>query len=415
MEDYKYYSHTDTKRRVLFIIGLVFTSLGMIIALILAYLSHILLGYYRIGDKKLDIDRGENTKEVVKVGDVLSAATYNIGFGAYSQDFTFFLDTGYDANGKETCGSRGTAKSLKEVNFNTNGIIDTLKTLNPDFIMMQEVDIHSARSYYVNQDKRAQENFAGYDHIFANNFHTAFLPYPFYDMHGDAQSGLSTFSRYKVTPDSANRKSYTVSDSMSKIFDLDRCYSYMTVEVSNGKKLYVVNSHMSAYDEGGVIRAKQVEEIRALLELVAQNDDYLILGGDFNHDLLRHNPLYKNGDGSFKYTNENKPYGETKKDPTWVSQLFREDGTSPLTDPIKVGNVNKQYQIFASDSAPTCRNNDIIWVEGRTYVVTVDGFVCSENIEMLSVETIATNNGNLGTRYFAYSDHQPVKLSFKLK
>jgi hypothetical protein len=73
-------------------------------------------------------------------------------------------------------------------------------------------------------------------------------------MHGRAYAGLSTFSRYKI--EEARRVEYTISDSLSKLFDVDRCFSVSVVRVSNGKKLYLVNSHMSAYDKGGTIREK---------------------------------------------------------------------------------------------------------------------------------------------------------------
>ena len=51
------------------------------------------------------------------------------------------------------------------------------------------------------------------------NFDTAFLPYPLYDMHGKSYAGLSTFSKYQIN--SAERVEYTISDSLSKLFDID--------------------------------------------------------------------------------------------------------------------------------------------------------------------------------------------------
>ena len=359
------------------------------------YVGYILLSYDRIGDIALEIDSKSNL-EKVSLNNKYSVSTYNIGFGAYSQDFTFFLDTGYDSNGDETCGYYSTAKSKEEVNFNVSGSIKTIKDLDCDFVLLQEVDVKSTRSYKINQNDMFVKEFSTYDNVFAYNFDTAYLPYPLYDMHGKALAGLSTFSRYKIKE--ANRVEYTISDSLSKLFDIDRCFSVSIVEVENGKNLYIVNSHMSAYDKGGTIREKQIQELNEFLAKCKNNGDYVIVGGDFNHDLLTYNPDYS-------YSSENRVFNNTLKDPDWVASYFDNNGKSPLVE---------GYKVVASDNVPTCRNNDIEWDPEKTYVCAVDGFIVSDNIEVLEHYNVETKNGNLGYDGFAYSDHQPAYLEFKL-
>lgn len=376
---------------------ILFSILGLLLVVILvagSYVGYILLSYKRIGDVTLDIS-SNSSLEKVNVNEEYSISTYNIGFGAYSQDYTFFLDTGYDSNGNETVGHYGKAKSKDEVLFNTNGSIQTMKSLNADFMLLQEVDIKSTRSYKVNQNELFVNEFNSYDNVFATNFNSAFLPYPLYDMHGKSLAGLSTFSKYKIKE--AHRKEYTISDSLSKFFDLDRCFSIHRIEVNNNKNLFIVNSHMSAYDKGGVIRKKQIEELNYFL--LSHQDDYIIVGGDFNHDLLSYNP-------DFNYTNENKPFNNVLKDPDWVSPYFTLDGKSLLVD---------NFKVVASDNEPTCRNNDIPWNPDLTYKCVVDGFIVSSNIEVINHYNVKTNNGNLNIDGFAYSDHQPAYMSFILK
>ena len=253
------------------------------------YCGYIVISYDRIGNIDLDIN-SNSLNEKVKVGVNYSATTYNIGFGAYSQDYTFFLDTGYDVDGKKTCGYYSTARSVDEVLFNVNGSIETVEQLNPDFILLQEVDVKSTRSYKIDQNQMFADNFDEYDSVFSCNFDTAFLPYPLYDMHGKAYAGLSTFSRYQVKD--AYRCEYTISENLSKFFDCDRCFSVSVIDVENGKKLYIVNSHMSAYDKGGEIREKQTMELNGFLSQCKNKGDYVIVGGDFNHDLVTNNPNY---------------------------------------------------------------------------------------------------------------------------
>ena len=359
------------------------------------YCGYILLSYKRIGDLDLEVSRNSvNTS--LTTNQTYNISTYNIGFGAYSQDFTFFLDTGYDEEGNETCGYYSKAKSKDEVLFNVNGAIDTVKSLDLDFILLQEVDIKSTRSYKINQNEMFVNNFSDYDNVFAYNFDSAFLPYPLYDMHGKSLAGLSTFSRYQIN--SAKRVEYTISDSLSKLFDLDRCFSVSTVSVNNEKTLFIINSHMSAYDKGGVIRKTQLQELNDFILKCQENGDYVIVGGDFNHDLLTYNSDYL-------YTKNNRPFNVTLKDPDWVAPFFDENNKSPLVEGFKV---------VASDNVPTCRNNDVEWDKDYTYKCVVDGFVVSNNIEVVTHYNIETKQGKLGLDGFAFSDHEPAYLEFKL-
>ena len=380
-------------KRVLIIAG---ATLGTIVLAIGGYVGYILLSYNRIGTVDLEV-QNKSSYEEVKVGTKMRAISYNIGFGAYSQDYTFFLDTGYDDDGNPTCGYYSKAKSKEAVEFNTNGALETIIESVAEFAMIQEVDTDSTRSYHINQDERIQEKFSRFDHVFAKNFHTAFLPYPLYDMHGTVNAGLTTLSRYKIQ--SAKRYEYTIADSLSRLFDLDRCFSASVVNVEGGKKLYVVNSHMSAYDEGGTIRATQIKEMNAFLKERKAAGDYVLVGGDWNHDLLTYNPEY-----SYNET-DNRAFGMTKKTPDWVSYMFDKDGNSPFEE---------GYTIVASDNEPTCRNNDMEWEPGKTYVCCVDGFIISDNIKVISHKNILTRHGNKGVDGFAYSDHQPAYIEFEL-
>lgn len=364
---------------------------------VLGYGAYILISYNRIGDQTLEVTHN-STLETININEEYSCITYNLGFGAYSQDFTFFMDTGYDKNNQKTQGYYGKAKSKEEVLFNINGAIDSVLTADVDFIFFQEVDTNSTRSYHVNEYEMITKKFLNYDHSFAINFHSAYLPYPLYDMHGKSNSGIATFSKYSIQE--AYRKEYTIAKDLSKLFDLDRCFSYSIVKVENGKNLYLVNSHMSAYDEGGKIRQKQLDELNAFLTMCAQNQDYVIVGGDFNHDLLTYNP-------QFNYDKiNNRAFNMTLKSPDWISFFFDENQKSPLVD---------YYQVIAADNWPSCRNNDIEWDEEETFVCCVDGFIVSNNIEVLVNKNIKTGLGNKNIAGFAFSDHEPAYLSFKLK
>lgn len=56
---------------------------------------------------------------------------------------------------------------------------------------------------------------------------------------------------------------------------------------------------------------------------------------------------------------------------------------------------------------PSCRNCDIPWIPDTTFVVTADGFLVSDNVEICSCEVLDEG--------FRHSDHNPVRLRFVLK
>lgn len=374
--------------------------LAVLLALVLAvagYCAYILLSYYRIEDNlKLEVTDGTNA--VATTNTTYKISTYNVGFGAYSQDYSFFLDSGYNPDGSVVSGKHSTARSKDECLFNTNGAIAAATALDVDFALFQEVDVKSTRSYKIDQYQLIKQAFDGYDTTFASNFHTAFLPYPLHDMHGKVNAGLATFSKYNVT--NSVRKSFTVATDLSKLFDLDRCFSANFVPVDNGKTLVIVNVHMSAYDKGGVIRQAQKQELSSFLQEMAKEGHYVIVGGDYNHDLLAYNPSYSYTQSQFAYKGQIQQLR-----PDWLQQFFDQDGNHGLPS---------SYTIVASDNAPTCRDASVEWQQGFSFVTTIDGFIVSSNVKVVDVQTVVTKNGNKGVDGFAFSDHDPVLMQFEL-
>ena len=59
----------------------------------------------------------------------------------------------------------------------------------------------------------------------------------------------------------------------SNAFISGGAYGY---DYENGKNLYIVNSHMSAYDKGGVIRAKQLELLNKTMQQEYNKGNYVI-------------------------------------------------------------------------------------------------------------------------------------------
>ena len=368
--------------------GIKYAGLSLLLALlllftiILGYVTYLSANYYRIRDNQVLTIENNQTADIT-LDTTYSISTFNIGFGAYDREFNFFMDSGVMADGTVVSGTRAKAESKERVLENTNGAIDIIENLATDFVFLQEVDTDSTRSYFVNQYEMFQNALEGYSSSFASNFHTGYLIYPFNDHIGSIQSGIATFSKYEIAE--SVRRSFPVDESfVNKFFDLDRCFvvNRLNIEGSD-KQLVLVNLHMSAYDEGGVIRAQQLEMLKNFISAEYSKGNYVIAGGDWNHDIA----------DSLEY------FPSQQQIPAWVQQITEED-------------IPDGFSFAKTLNAPTCRAAEMPYTEGVNYTVVIDGFLVSDNIQIETISNIDTINGK--DISFLYSDHNAVKMSFTL-
>ncbi len=364
-------------KKVLFTIGII---LLVIILLVGGYLGYVMIQYYRIENISEIYPDRNSEYETISLNRAYNISTYNIGFGAYDHDYSFFMDEGKMKDGTYVSGKYAKATSKDVVVKNTEGAVETIEKLQADFMFFQEVDKKATRSYKINQYEMIMNAFSNYSSVYSSNFHSAYLLYPFNDPIGKTEAGIATLSTYKVQ--SATRYKLPIDESFpTKFFDLDRCFMVSRYKVDGGKELVLINVHLSAYDEGGVYRRKQLELLNEILKEEYEKGNYVIAGGDFNHDIA-------NSLNEFK-TNQEIP--------DWVYQLSEED----LADGYKFA-VSKKY--------PTCRSTDMPYTKDSNYTVVLDGFIVSDNVIVKETVNVVQDNEEL----FLYSDHNPVRMTFVL-
>ena len=259
--------------------------IGAAVLLVGGYVGYVAIQYYRIKDNTV-LSVSEGSSGTVRTGQTLSVMTYNLGFGAYSPEYSFFMDTGVMDDGKEVVGKYAKGLNKADVQKNVDGQISVSKDADADFYFFQEVDEKADRSYKINMKSAISSAFGEYAAIYAENFHTAWLLYPFNDPIGKTNAGIMTLSKYSV--EGAVRRSFPLTDNfIDKLFDLDRCFAvhYLSIENSD-KQLVLINLHMSAYDKGGTVRAQQLEMLNEVLAEEYAKGNYVVAGGDFNHCLI---------------------------------------------------------------------------------------------------------------------------------
>lgn len=331
-----------------------------------AYVAYVLIDYHRLGDHDIVVS---GKGEAVKTGEEYSIITYNIGFAAYTPDFGFFMDGGTESR----------AASKESVERVMGEICEFLQQQNADFLMVEEVDVDATRSHHVDQWSRLIWALEGYETAFAVNYDSPYLFYPVWEPHGKSLAGMLTASRYAMT--AAKRVELPIEENFYKFLDLDRCYTVSRVPVENGRELVLYTVHLSAYTSDGTVATEQLKLLLADMQSEYEKGNYVVCGGDFNKDMP--------GDSSVIF-------GVSGEEYTWAQPL-------PLDLMAGTGIHLAEYDM--ENPVPSCRNADGPYHEGQ-FVLTVDGFLVSDNVKAEPVQVLDTG--------FAWSDHNPVKLCFTL-
>lgn len=363
--------NNKTKKNLLFLAKLLLSLILIVVLVVGVYVAYVFISYKRIDDK-LELTVEGTAEDTAKTGEEYTIVTYNIGFGAYTADYSFFMDGGTESR----------ARSEESVVECTKGCSDIALSFDPDFVLFQEVDLDSTRSWHVDQVKMINEAFSEhgkYDSVCAINYDSAYLFYPLTKPHGKSLSGILTESAFNVT--SSLRRQLPIASGFKKILDLDRCYDISRIPVENGKELVLINTHLSAYGTEEGQGNAQLEMIFQDMKAEYEKGNYVICGGDFNHDFTGNSKEYFNPG--------------TDKDYSWCE---------PFPDNIMPEGFYKCTD-YAEGMVASIRNADIPYSE-KSFTATLDGFVVSKNIECDYVQV-----KDYG---FKYTDHNPVVMKFKL-
>ena len=343
---------------------------AVIVAIALAYLAYVFISYHRVGDMDLNVEGTNEQMETLTTEKDYKIMSWNIGFGAYTADYSFFMDGGTES----------WAESPERLNENMADICEKMKSEKADIYSVQEVDIAGTRTYQLNECEVLKNAFPSpqYCSVTAQNFDSPFLFYPFNQPHGANKSAIISLSSFPISE--AKRVELPVEDSVKKILDYDRCYSVMRIP-GDGRDLVLYNFHLSAYTSDGSIATTQMEMVIADMQREYEKGNWCIAAGDFNKDLLGNSSKGFNNTEVYTWA---QPLPENIFDNTAISLVAPFDEQNPI---------------------PSSRNADSPYHPGQ-FVVTLDGFMVTDNVEV--------KNSKVLDYGFAYSDHNPVTMEFRL-
>ena len=350
---------------------IVLISVGAVFALVISFIGGVLIFASATTLKVKDVEKmqvnGLATAEV-NANETIKVLTWNTGYGA--------LDERQDCCWDGGKGVYGESKAVVEEN------IEALKTKisqeNPDIFFVQELDLDSKRSFYVNELSSFRTTFdEAYNNTFACNFKAGLVPLPLNQMTGKVNAGIATFSKFSISDSERVQLPIPFRWPM-KLFNLKRCLLVTRMPIKDSdKELVMINLHLEAYSSGEG-KAKQAAQLMDLMKAEYEKGNYVIAGGDFNQTFSHI--------GFDKYPNNGD----------WECPVFEE---SPYTD----------FHFEMDDTNPTCRSlkTPLVGYDKETFqYYMIDGFICSNNVTVNEIHTL-----DLG---FKNTDHNPVTMNIKL-
>ena len=266
-------------------------------------------------------------------------------------------------------------EDAEEAEDNVGGILRILEMSGADFLMLQEVDTDSRRSFGTNQWLKYEHELEDYESRFVMNHSCDYVPHPLRDPVGKIRSGLATYSSYDIV--SATRYSLPVpSEWPERVVSRKGCFLVTRIPIEDSEQqLVLINVHMEDYEDEE-LSEEQIVQLRSFMKEEYAKGNFVIAGGDFN-------------------------------------QTFPNSDAYPVQDPElwtpkKLSRPTGGFRYFCDDSTPTCRlpsrPNESDGEEAQYYVI--DGFLVSPNVTVDEVKTLSYG--------FLYSDHNPVRLEFTL-
>lgn len=206
-------------------------------------------------------------KSAINSPNHLTVMTWNVKFGAGR------IDVFFDCHGDRVL------LEAKEVYGTLDGLVAKINQVNPDVILLQEIDRGSKRVAYIDQVRylldRTRHNYGAY----AAQWKADYIPS---DGIGSVDSGNAILSRYPILE--AERLALPLSEEQSAIeryFYLQRNILKAKLDLLDGRHLWVLNVHADAFGKDGT-KKKHIDRFKAELDALKDAGELVIGGGDLN-------------------------------------------------------------------------------------------------------------------------------------
>ena len=315
--------------------------------------------------------------------DSLKIMTWNIRFAAGR------LPVFYDGRGDRY------DTTMREVITNLDAICTKINEADADVLLLQEVDIESKRTAYVNQLQyildHAHLNYA----VYASTWKADYIPS---DGIGRMNSGIAILSKWPLQDgERIELPVRTDQSSLERYFWLHRCIVKTSLALPGRQPLSILNIHAESWGKDGT-KKKQIEIFKGQLDLVAAAGRYFVAGGDLN-ELPPGSPTWKyfpDDVTSARFGNDDYTGEET-----WLTELY---GSYVPALPLAAYQTSPvPWYTFTGDP-------DGFWCRTIDHLFTNSGFYSS-----LVLQDSRLPNGQNGIATMPLSDHAPVFAILQVK
>ena len=197
--------------------------------------------------------------------DTLLVMTWNIKFGGGDIDFW------YDCWGKRVL------MTEEEVLDNLEGVTNEIRRVNPDILLLQEVDVEAKRVAYVDQMQYLLDHTALNYGVYASMWQVQFVPS---DGLGRADMGPAILSRWPLKDaERIGLALRTDQDALTTYFYIRRCM--VRARIPQLDNLHVVTVHTAAWSQDDT-KIKHIDRFKAELDKIATEEGMFVSGGDLN-------------------------------------------------------------------------------------------------------------------------------------
>ena len=192
---------------------------------------------------------------------------WNMKFGAGRIDFFF------------DCHGTRSLMTAAEVKTHMTAISDVVASVDPDLLLIQEVDVESKRSAYVDQVQFLLDNTPLNYATYASQWRADYVPS---DGIGRVNSGTAILSKYPLGASTRYALPEVASyDALKRYFYLQRNVLETQLLVSGREDVWVLATHAEAYSPDGTKRI-HIDQFKDHLDRHAEQGHLVLGGGDLN-------------------------------------------------------------------------------------------------------------------------------------
>ncbi|MCF7883836.1 MAG: endonuclease/exonuclease/phosphatase family protein [Candidatus Cloacimonetes bacterium] len=340
----------------------IITPILIILILALVFWVTLLIAVSRFNPPEGILAENKNVPKI-DPENTISILSWNLGYAGLGEESNFLADGGKSI----------LPPSRQIVQKNIENITKFLEQNNADIYILQEVAKKSRLIFNLDLWEHIES-------VLTTKFkvHSPTVKIPWLPIIGRLETGnaiLSNLPYQKVFRHNLplEEKGFTGILQQKYNFILSR------YKLENSEQEFVlINLHLAAFDEGGIVRKKQLAKLKKVMRDEYKKGNFVVVGGDWNHRLV----------------DTNFPYSADDKFQFWIHDL-----PADFTP--------ESWKWALDESVPTVRTLEKPYKPNDNYTCIIDGFLLSPNIKLESVKTFDLQ--------FKYTDHHPQKIEILLK